>query len=63
MSFSFYSVLTVHQKVLALEVLENDIKGLKKRRRIREEKSLTLKTLCNIHIKLCNIILHHISYI
>ena len=35
--------------------LEKDIKGLKRKKRIKEEKSLKLKTLRNIHVKLCNI--------
>ena len=52
----------MYQKVVALEVLEKDIKGLNRRERIKEEKSLKLKTLRNIYIKLCSIILH-ISYI
>ena len=30
-SFSFYRVLTVHEKIVALEVLEKDIKGSKRR--------------------------------
>ena len=56
------------KRVLALEILEvleglgKDIKGLKKRERIKEEKSLKLKTLHNIHIKFCHITLH-VTYI
>ena len=43
-------------KVLVLEVLEEkDIKGLKRKERIKEEKSLKLKTLRSIRVKLCNI--------
>ena len=61
-SFYIYRALNMYQKVVALEVLEKDIKGLNRRERIKEEKSLKLKTLRNIYIKLCSIILH-ISYI
>ena len=50
----------MYQKVVALEVLEKDIKGLNRRARIKEQKSLKLN-LRNIHIKLCSIL--HISYI
>ena len=51
----------MYQKVVALEVLEKDIKGLNRRARIEEQKSLKLNTLRNIHIKLCSIL--HVSYI
>ena len=47
----------MYQEVLALEVqevLEKDIKGLKRRERSKEEKSLKLKSMRNIHVKLCN---------
>ena len=35
--------------------LEKDIKKLKRKKKITEEKSLKLKTLHNIHVKLCHI--------
>ena len=57
-SFTFYRVLTVYQKSSSPRdpiSLEKDIKGLKRKKRIKEEKSLKLKTLCNVHAKLCNI--------
>ena len=43
------------KKVLALEVLEKGIKGLKRKERIKEQQSLKLKIFHNIHLKLCNI--------
>ena len=43
------------------EVLEKDIKGLKRSEKIKEENSLKMKTLLNIHIKLCIIL--DVSYI
>ena len=43
------------------EVLEKDIKGLQRSEKIKEENSLKLKTLRNIHIKLCIIL--DVSYI
>ena len=39
-----------------------DIKGLKRRERIKEEKGMKLKTLRNIYVKRCNIILHLLTY-
>ena len=53
--FFFVGYSQCIKKVLALEVLEvleKVIKQLKRRERIKEKKSLKLKTLCYIHIKL-----------
>ena len=54
--------MSVCYQMSILKYAQKDIKGLKRGERIKEEKSLKLKTLCNIHVKLCNIILHK-SYI
>ena len=53
-----YRVLTICHKSSSCRSsrsLEKDIKGLKRKKRIKEEKLLKLKTLLNIHVKLCNI--------
>ena len=53
-----FRVLTVYQKSSSSgssKSSEEDIKELKRKKRYKEEKSLKLKTLLNIHVKLCNI--------
>ena len=52
-SFSFYRVLTLYQKSSSSRSsrgLDTYIKGLKRKKRIKGEKSLKLKTLHNIYI-------------
>ena len=49
--FCFIGYEQCIKKFLAPEVLEKEIRGLKRRKRIKEDKSLKLKTSSNIHIK------------